>query len=136
MSMGKTLSRLSLIYGPFYKAGRQQGQEIMAIYNQDGLVDETTLEEEFLQVFNHEPGSLGEGTIAPFESLEDIQKFGFNICQKLRNSGVSLVSLEQYNNLLVESHKVEDFKHKLEEEGNFLKNPDVDKAGFFNKIFN
>lgn len=136
MSFQNELPKLTLIYGPFKKANRLQGSEIMAIFNQEGLVEENILEEEFLQLFNHEPQEIGEGTIAAFDSLEDIQKFGFNICQKLRNSGVSLVSLDDYNSLVSESHKIEDLKEKLEERGNFLKNPDVEKAGFFNKIFN
>lgn len=136
MSLQREYPKLTLIYGPFKNGGRFNGSEIMAIFNQDGLVEETVLEEEFLQLFNHEPKAIGEGTIAPFDSLEDIQKFGFNICQKLRNSGVSLVSLDDYNTLISESHKIEDLKQKLEEKGNFLKNPDVEKSGFFNKIFN
>ncbi|MCF8059484.1 MAG: hypothetical protein K9K67_09320 [Bacteriovoracaceae bacterium] len=134
MSLEKSI--LTIIYGPYQKAGRIEGQEIMSVFNENGLVDETTLDEEYLEVVNHAPGVLEEGAVGPFNDLEVIQKFSFNLCQKLGNHGASLVSLDDYNELLAASYKVEDLKQKLEEKGSFIKNPEAGKSGIFNKIFN
>jgi hypothetical protein len=134
--MSANKSTLTIIYGPLKSGGRTDGQQVMASFNESGLIDETTLEEEYLAVMNHEPSLLDEGTIGPFSNLETIQKFSFNLCQKLGNAGASLVSLDDYNELLNASFKVEDFKSKLEEKGNFINNPEAGKSGLFNKIFN
>ena len=134
MSADKSI--LTIIYGPLKSGGRSDGQQVMASFNESGLIDETTLEEEYLAVMNHEPSLLDEGTIGPFSNLETIQKFSFNLCQKLGNKGASLVSLDDYNELLNASFKVEDFKSRLEEKGNLIHNPEAGKSGIFNKIFN
>lgn len=134
--MSSDKSVLTIIYGPLKSGGRNDGQQVMASFNETGLIDETVLEEEYLAVMNHEPSLLDEGTIGPFSNLETIQKFSFNLCQKLGNKGASLVSLEDYNELLSASFKVEDFKNRLEEKGNFINNPEAGKSGIFNKIFN
>ena len=134
--MSADKSVLTIIYGPLKTGGRNDGQQVMASFNESGLIDETTLEEEYLNVMNHEPSVLDEGTIGPFSNLETIQKFSFNLCQKLGNKGTSLVSLDDYNDLLNASFKVEDFKNRLEEKGNFISNPEAGKSGILNKIFN
>lgn len=133
--MSAEKSVLTIIYGPLKNGGRNDGQQVMASFNETGLIDETVLEEEYLAVMNHEPSLLDEGTIGPFSNLETIQKFSFNLCQKLGNKGASLVSLDDYNELLNASFKVEDFKTHLEEKGNFIGNPEAGKSGLFNKIF-
>lgn len=134
MSADKSI--LTIIYGPLKSGGRNDGQQVMASFNETGLIDETVLEEEYLSVMNHEPSVLDEGSIGPFSNLETIQKFSFNLCQKLGNKGTSLVSLDDYNELLNASFKIEDFKARLEEKGNFIGNPEAGKSGLFNKIFN
>ncbi len=134
--MSDALSPLTVVYGPHRKGGQMNGQELMAIFNEKGLVDEGQLEEGYVELIGHAPELVGEGTIGPFDDLEQIQKYCFNLCQGFGNSGVSLVSLEKYNEILIESFKVEDLRSRLEREGNFIKNPDAQKGGFFNKIFN
>lgn len=134
MSADKSI--LTIIYGPLKSGGRNDGQQVMASFNETGLIDETVLEEEYVSVMNHEPSVLDEGSIGPFSNLETIQKFSFNLCQKLGNKGISLVSLDDYNELLNASFKTEDFKARLEEKGNFISNPEAGKSGLFNKIFN
>ena len=134
--MSSEKSILTVIYGSYKRSGRHAGQEVMAVFNENGLIDESILDEEYLEVVNHAPGILEEGVVGPFTDLENIQKFSFNLCQKLGNHGASLVSLEDYNELLAASYKVEDLKQKLEEKGSFIKNPEAGKSGLFNKIFN
>lgn len=134
MSADKSI--LTVIYGPHNHNRLGDGKRVMAVFNESGLIEETTLEEEFLELVSHEPEVLDEGTIGPFSSLEQIQKFSFNLCQKLGNKGASLVPLDDYNELLIASFKIEDFKAKLEEKGSFIDNPEAGKSGIFNKIFN
>lgn len=135
MSIDSSDSRMTLIYGPFKNKGRYSGLEVMTFYNSEGLIEEDLLEDEYRQLYSNPPLEVAEGMVACFESLEDVQKFSFNICQKLKNSGVSLVSLEQYNELVIESCTGEELKEELENKGNFLKNPESEKKGFFNRFF-
>lgn len=134
--MSERVAPLTVIYGPHKKGGSLNGQELMSVFNERGLVDEGELEQGYVELIGHAPELIGEGVIGPFDDLEQIQKFCFNLCQNFGNSGVSLVSLEKYNEILSESYKVEDLRNKLEREGNFIKNPEAQKGGFFNKIFN
>ena len=134
--MSERLSPLTVIYGPHKVAGQIKGQEVMSLFNERGLVDEVQMEEVYLEQIGHAPEVLAEGMIGPFDDLEAIQKFSFSLCQNFGNSGVSLVSLERYNEILSDCYKAEDLKAKLEAEGNFLRNPDASKGNFFNKIFN
>ncbi len=134
--MSAEKSVLTVIFGPHNRSRLGDGKRVMAAFNEMGLIEETTLEEEFLELVGHEPDVVDEGTIGPFNGLEQIQKFSFNLCQKLGNKGASLVPMDDYNELLVASFKIEDFKQKLEEKGSFIDNPEAGKTGLFNKIFN
>lgn len=134
--MSDRLTPLTVIYGPFLKEGSSHGLEVMSISNGNGLVDENQLEQLFIDLIGHAPEALSDGKIGPFDDLESVQKYCFNVCTAFGNSGVSLVPLEKFNQLLIESYKSEELRGKLEVEGNFIKNPDAHKTGFFNKIFN
>ena len=133
--MSEHVAPLTVVYGPFKSGGKMNGQELMSIFNERGLVDEAHLEQVYKELIGHEAEMLKEGAIGPFDDLEQIQKFCFNLCQIFGNSGVSLVSLDKYNEILTGSFKVEDLRNRLEREGSFIKNPDAQKGGFFNKIF-
>lgn len=132
MNDAKTI--LTIVYGPF-ASNLGGGQQIMVAFNDAGLINEITLEDEYSEMFKVAPAKINEGSIGAFRDLEVLQKYSFNLCQKLGNAGVSLVSLESYNEALGQSYKVDELRTRLEECGNFIKNPDAEKNGFFNKIF-
>lgn len=134
--MNRESSILVVIYGPYLSNEDKNGHEIIAIFNERGLIDESTLEDLYKDYVGHEPKIVEFGHIGYFTQMEDIQKYSFRICQKLGNEAVSLVSVEDYNEVLIDSFKSEELLQKLQTLGNLIPNPDAGKSGFFNKLFN
>ncbi len=136
MSMSRESSVLVVIYGPYLNSEDKNGHEVISIFNERGLIDESTLEDFYKELSGTEPKVLESGRIGYFSQMEDIQKFSFRICQKLGNEAVSLVSVEDYNAVLIDSFKAEDLLENLQNVGNLIPNPDAGKGGFFSKLFN
>ncbi len=136
MSMSRESSVLVVIYGPYLNDEDKKGHEVISIFNERGLIDESTLEDFFKDLVGQAPKVVESGHIGYFAQMEDIQKFSFRICQKLGNEAVSLVSVEDYNSVLIDSFKSEELLHKLQNIGNLIPNPDAGKGGFFSKLFN
>lgn len=134
--MNHESSVLVVIYGPYLNNEQNSGHEIISIFNEKGLIDESSLEDMFKVSIGHEPKSIESGRIGYFNQMEDIQKFSFRICQKLGHEAVSLVSVEDYNEVLINSFKSEELLQKLQSVGNLIPNPDAGKVGFFSKLFN
>lgn len=136
MSMSRESSALVVIYGPYLNDEDKNGHEVISIFNERGLIDESTLEDFYKELVGSEPKVIESGHIGYFSQMEEIQKFAFRICQKLGNEAVSLVSVEDYNSALIDSFKSEDLLLKLQNIGNQIPNPDAGKGGFFSKLFN
>lgn len=136
MSIERDSSILVVIYGPYLSDADINGHEIISIFNDKGLVDESTLEDFYKELMPGQPKILETGHIGYFSQMEDIQKFAFRICQRFGSESVSLVSVDDYNEALVNSFKSDDLLTNLENRGNRIENPDAGKGGFFSKLFN
>ena len=79
---------------------------------------------------------FNKSKIGPFESLEKINQFAFQLCEVLNASKVSLLSVTEYNNLLENAQNATDFHRDLLEKGNVMENIDRKKKGFLSRIFN
>lgn len=132
----KKLNTLVVIYGPYQNDLHHKGHEIIALFGPYGLVDEGTLEEFYKEIYHSAPESLESGRVGFFGDVETIQRFSFSLCQKYNNEGVSLVTVDDYNEILTSSFKSDELVQKLQESGNFIANPDAGKSGFFSKLFN
>ncbi len=76
--------------------------------------------------------------IGPFESLDELNKFAFLLCESINAPRVSLMSVQDYNLLLENSFDTHNFLNDLKTKGNILENIDREenkKSGFFSKIF-
>ncbi len=129
-------SVLVVIYGPYISDADKNGHEIISIFNDRGLVDESTLEDYFKELTSRTPEIVESGHIGYFGQMEAIQKFSFRICQKFGSDAVSLVSVEDYNDVLLDCYKSDELLQKLQTVGNLIPNPDAGKSGFFSKLFN
>lgn len=125
---------ISVVYGSLKR--HQQGYQALSVFTSYGPVDESTLEEVYEGIFNELPRHCDDGIVAPFLDIEALQKFSFELSQKLFAKGSSLVSVDDYNKILLESFNGEELVKKLQESGNYMANPDAGKSNFFNKIFN
>lgn len=125
---------LTAIYGFDPQGLEGRNLEVISLYNQDGLVPENILDEAYAKMFNSRPAFCFDGSVKFFETLDDLQKYIFEICQNLKNKGVSLVSVDVFNAMVMESFTVEELKKRLEEKGKFMTNPDAGKSNFFNRL--
>ena len=134
------MNALIVIYGPRLVSEKQMsspaGLEIYHVFNSKGLVDEEILLDYFSDICKDQVSSLGKGRIGHFSDGEQVQRFCFQLCQKLGHSGVSLLTVREYNNVLSSCHQASDFTSLLKEKGEFIENVDAQKRGFFDNIFN
>lgn len=125
---------ISVVYSKVDGPG--SAYQALSLFTSYGPIDETSLEEVYLGLSSRAPRVCEDGEIADFQDIEMLQKYSFELSQKLYAKGASLISIDEYNQILLESYSCEELVQKLQESGNFLANPDAGKSNFFNKIFN
>jgi hypothetical protein len=75
--------------------------------------------------------------LGPFESLEDLSKFCFSICDELKLPYITLHSLEEFNTLIEDSSDVKSLLDSLKNGGNLLENVAItQKKSLFDKVLN
>jgi hypothetical protein len=75
------------------------------------------------------------GIVGPFSSTEALNQFAFQFCEELNAEKVSLLSVEEYNVLLENSHNGLDFHRDLLAKGNVIENIERKKKGFLSRFF-
>ena len=76
--------------------------------------------------------------IGPFESLDELNKFAFLLCEEINAPKISLLSVQEYNLLLESAQDIHSLLGDLKSKGNTLENidrEDKNKSGFFTKLF-
>jgi hypothetical protein len=77
-----------------------------------------------------------EGRIGPFESLESLQKFSFNLCQRLNAKKIILLSKDSYNEAVENCSNVDQLCDEFNKLGDVLENVASDSPkGIFERIF-
>mgnify|MGYP000542505734 CR=1 FL=1 len=75
--------------------------------------------------------------LGPFESLEDLSKFCFTICDELKLPYITLHSLEEFNAVIEESSNVSELVNALRDGGNLLENISItQKKSLFERVLN
>ena len=74
--------------------------------------------------------------IGPFLSTDHLNQFAFQLCEELNAAKVSLLSVQDYNNLLENTQSASDFHRDLLLKGNVIENIERKGKGFFSRIFN
>jgi hypothetical protein len=73
--------------------------------------------------------------IGPFDSLEELSKFCFKICDELKLPFITLHSLEEFNTVVEESSNLTELLSGLKNGGNLLENVSVSqKKSFFDRV--
>lgn len=134
------MNALIVIYGPsIVKAGeseRPSGLEIYHVFNNSGLVDEDLLHRYFEDVCETPIRSLSHGRVGYFSDGGEVQRFCFQLCQHLNLEGVNILTVSQYNEILMNCHRGEDLPPALSQGGEYIENVDAHKKGFFDSLFN
>ncbi|WP_372653984.1 hypothetical protein [Halobacteriovorax sp.] len=103
------------------------------------LTNEGAVKPDLLEKFCHDydvENPAEEIGLGPFESVDDITKFCFYICDELRLPYVGLLSMDEFNSIIEESSKVSDLLEALHSDGNLIENISItQKKSFFQKVF-
>lgn len=76
--------------------------------------------------------------VGPFESLDELNMFAYELANEINAPKVSLLSVGDYNLLLENAMDLNNLIYDLKNKGNILENIERDqvkKSGFFSKIF-
>jgi hypothetical protein len=104
------------------------------------LLDKTGLlnRDELASVYQEVLGvELKSHYVGPFENLESLNQFAFNLCQKKDAEKIYILSAEEYNQIIENSvNDVSTFSQAIMAKANCLENIDHRKKGFLGKLFN
>ena len=110
------------------------GLYISMIFSHQGPLEENLLHKSFQSFKKKRPDILSRGKIGLFSSLEEIQKFCFELGETLGCDQMNILNNDDYAQALHASHNTEELKETLLKGGNILKNPKNLRRGFFKNI--
>jgi hypothetical protein len=113
---------------------QMESYQVFHAFNSQGSMDEKSLHSAYKAIIGGEPSFLDLGTIGSFNSIEDLQKFSFHLCQELGSNAVNLISSEDYNKAFDQAYTEQEFLKNLSECGNKIENLDKNKKGFFGRF--
>ena len=110
---------------------------LLYLLDEKGLLDKSTA----LKLYQeHFKSSLTEDflhpkLIGPFESMDRLNQFAFQLCEEQNAEKISLISVQEYNNLLEGAQIASDFHRDLLQQGNVMENIEHKKKGFLSRFF-
>jgi hypothetical protein len=106
------------------------------LFNEDGQLDNETLDATYSNFFSiSRPSKIYSHGIGPFNSIGDLQKYSFNLCQTLKSQEIVILSVEKYNQAVDNVFNSEKFLQSLLEQGETIHNIDIGKNNIWNRIF-
>jgi len=110
---------------------------LLYLLDEKGLIDKVIAGKIYDIDFKSELTSdnVHPNMIGPFDSLATLNQFAFKLCEELNAEKVSLLSVQDYNGLLENSHMASDFHRDLLEKGNIMQNIERKKKGFLSRFF-
>lgn len=109
---------------------------LLYLFDEKGFLDHQTAKEAYREFCGNETLSDNARHIGPFESVEQLDKYSFLLCEKLNAAKISLLSVEEYNGLLEKATELQGLMNDLLDKGNVIQNIDRKKKGFFAQFFN
>lgn len=103
------------------------------VFDSHGLVEREVLNECYREIY--EKPARTTPCFGPFDSQDDLTRFAFKICEKRDVDRSILLSQEEYNQVLEESHTKDELLLSLEHVGRSVENLEGTRKGLFGKIF-
>lgn len=124
---------------PVPEENKEPAYYLLYLLDEKGLfeyeVARKIYEERFLEAEYENRKAFGK-SIGPFSSLEKLNQYAFNLCEELNAARISLLSVQEYNALLENTHSAIDFHRDLVDKGNVIENIERKKKGFLSRFFN
>lgn len=106
---------------------------LLYAFDSQGLVEQEVLDECYRETYERPPEM--KPCFGPFDSQDDLTRFAFKLCEKREVERSVILSPEEYNQVLEESHSREELLSKLGEAGRTVENLEGPKKGFLSMIF-
>lgn len=116
-------------------SNQSTGYSISYIFSSKGYVAHDSLEKTYMELMGKEPLMVDEGRVGTFDSIEQVQKFGFFFCQEFNSSFINFLSNDDYNEIVEKSFNSTEFIENMFNAGTRLDNLDKSSAGFLGKLF-
>lgn len=127
------MTSLFVVFGPANVSG---GIEIYNAFDDHGLIDEDFLKATFSESVSSDSLTyLSEGRIGHFSDGEQLRRFCFVLCQRLKLEGVNIMNVEQFNKAIETSQNTSELVSSFQSSGDHLVNVDAEKKGFFDGLF-
>ncbi len=104
---------------------------ITYIFSENGVEDEAYVKSLYDEMFADRDIKV-KNYIGPFYSLDEINKYSYMLCEKLNVKQASLISVQDYNLFMEKSTSIFDLKKYLIQDGNILKNLNLNQKSRFN----
>lgn len=103
------------------------------VFDKYGIVEREVLEECYREVYAK--AALKTSCLGPFDSQDDLTRFAFKLCEKRDVDRSILLSQDEYNQVLEDSHSKGELLASLEQVGRSVENLEGTRRGLFGKIF-
>lgn len=121
-----------------YKEGAETNPSayyLLHAFDETGVIEIEPMIDVYEEFIQKQP-ELSKMPLGPFESLNFLNQFAFKICEKIDGSVVSLLSVQDYNQIMEEATNGTSLFHDFVEKGNRIENLDhKSKGGILGKIF-
>lgn len=112
----------------------EAGFYLLYLLDEKGLLELEGARKLFLNAFN-DINYMDVKYIGPFENQDRLNQFAFTLCEDLNAGRISLLSAQEYNNLLENHQQVEDLYQDLLAKGDMIENVERKKKGFLSRFF-
>lgn len=125
-------------FNPLLEDSRANGFYFLYLLDQKGFLSLENAQKLYNERFKNGdvPNVFNLGYIGPFENLDSLNRYAFQLCEELNAEKVSLISVHEYNTFLENNQQALDFHQDLLEKGNIMENIEHKKKGFFSRLFN
>lgn len=107
---------------------------IIEFFDGDGPIEEDHFREVYEDLYPNRENKTAY--CGPFESLDELNKFAFQLCQDARMARACILSTDDFNKSVEEADTVEYLLEKLQAAGEVMVNPEVEESsGLLGRLF-
>ena len=125
-------NNIIVLYNYLAEENKKASYYILNVLHKTGVLEKSLTEESYKNLF-HSP--LDREYIGPFQSIEDLQRYSFNLCEKLEADQAAIISAQEYNGMVERISDVAELREQVFQIGDTIHNPTPKKRRFLDKLF-
>ena len=125
-------NNIVVIYNYLTEENRSSSYYILNIFHKSAILEKSLTEECYKALF---PLPLDREYLGPFQSVEDIQRYSFSLCDKLGIDRATIISVQEYNAMIEGISDIAELREKIFQVGDIIHNPAPKKKKFLDSLF-